>query len=187
MDATVGGKLGVKGGGHQRALPHQNGKTLAAGQDFDAGPGFDDPGRADEDHLQRATGQLGWCDEDGRVDLAAVGVALHDGIERREAALGGIADFAGQQDGSSTGAEDGLGGAEVLQSFKEIVLVEEAEDGGGFAAGEDQAIDGGELVWLADFDGLGAGFGKGGGVGGVVALDGEDADLGDFSFRQRLS
>jgi len=56
--------------------------------------------------------------------------------------------------------------------------VEEAEDGGGFAAGENEAVDGGELAGLSDFDGLSAGFGERGSVGGVVALDGEDAYAG---------
>jgi hypothetical protein len=57
-----------------------------------------------------------------------------------------------------------------------MLLLKESEHGGGFAAGKDQAVEGGQLVWLANLDRVGAGIGKGFGVGGVVALDGEDAD-----------
>ena len=50
-------------------------------------------------------------------------------------------------------------------------------NGGGFAAGDDEAVDSGELLGFADEDGVGTGFAQGLGVGVVIALDGEDADL----------
>ena len=43
--------------GHQFSLPYQNGKAVAAGQDFDFRPGLGDAGSADEDHFQRFAGQ----------------------------------------------------------------------------------------------------------------------------------
>jgi hypothetical protein len=58
------------------------------------------------------------------------------------------------------------------------VLFKEAQHGGGFAAGQDETVEAGKLVGLADFDGICAGFGKRLSVRRIVALDGEDSDAG---------
>ena len=86
-------------------------------------------------------------------------------------------DFFGEQNAAGAGAEGGLGADEVLQGGEEAVALEKLEEGGGFAAGDDEAVDVGEFFGLADEDRLGSGFAQGCGVGFVVALDGEDADL----------
>ena len=143
----------------------------------DAVAGFHDAGGADEDHFERAAGELRFAGLDGGVDLAAVGVALDGGVEDAEALLRRVRDFGGEQDASGAGAEGGLGADEVLEGGEEAVALEKFEEGGGFAAGDDEAVDCGELLGFADEDGLGAGFAQGLGVGVVVALEGEDADL----------
>ena len=160
------------------SLAHQGGEAFALGEDLDGGTGVGDAGGADEDHLERAAGQGGLGGEDGGVDLAAVGVAFDNGVEEAEGTLGRVEDFASEQDGSGAGAEDGFGRAELLQGVEEAGLLKEFEHGGGFAAGKDEAVEAGQLLGLADLDRVGAGFGQGFSVGGVVALDGEDADAG---------
>lgn len=114
--------------------------------------------------------------EDGGVALVAVGIALDGNVEDAEAALGGMADFAGEEDGSGAGAEDGLAAGVVLKSVEEVVAVEEFEHSGGFAAGQDEAVETGEGFGGFDQRGSCAGFFEGGCVALVVALEGEDAD-----------
>src|ERR1700679_3528773 len=181
MDPPVGGQLGVKGGGHHRALKHQHGKAIAAGKDCDAGTGFKDAGGAYEDHLKRAAGQFGFSAEDGGVDLPAVGIALDGGIEQAQGTLGGIENLARQQNGAGAGTEDWFDGAELLQGIEEVVLFQEAEHGGRFAAGEDEPVQG-SAVRAEIFRGFYqrrrcAGLEESLGVGGVVALEGKDADV----------
>jgi len=187
MDAAVGGELGVEGGSHEVALAHQGGESFALGEDLDGGAGAGDAGGANEDHFKRAAGQGSFGGENGGVDLAAVGVAFNDGVEQAEGTLGRMEDFAGEQDGSGAGAEDGLGLAELLQGVEEVAALEEFEHGSGFATGEDEGVEGllvaGVAVEAKVFGGFderrdGAAVGEGLGVGGVVALEGEDADAG---------
>ena len=64
------------------------------------------------------------------------------------------------------------------RAAEEAVALEKFEEGGGFAAGDDESVDAVELLGLADEDRFGTGFAQGGGVGFVVALDGENADFG---------
>ena len=49
---------------------------------------------------------------------------------------------------------------------------------------KDQAVQASQLVRLADLDGIGTGLGECVGVGGIVALNGQDADFGEFLFGQ---
>ena len=79
----------MEGGGQDAALAYQRGEAVAPSDHFDARAGGDDARSADEDHLQRAAGEGGCGGHDGRVDLAAIGVALDGGVEPAEGALGG--------------------------------------------------------------------------------------------------
>src|ERR1700761_6165031 len=94
MDAAVSGEFGMEGGGEDAALADEDGEAIAAGKDFDIGTGFNDAWGADEDHLERLGTELRWDGEDRRIDLAAVGIALYDGIKEAEANLRGMAYFA---------------------------------------------------------------------------------------------
>jgi hypothetical protein len=177
MNAAVGRELWVKRRREQMALPDEDRRTIAAGQDFNAGAGFYDLRGANEDHLERATGEGGFGGQNGRIDLAAVGVALEGCVEQAKRALGRVDDIAREQDCSGAGAERGLLLAELLKGLKEAELLEEAEYCGRFAAGQDQPVQASELIGLSNFAWLGAGFGEGVSVSGVIALDGEDTDM----------
>jgi hypothetical protein len=92
--------------------------------------------------------------------------------------LRGVQNLARQQDRSGAGAEDRLAGAELLQSLKEAVLVEELQHGGGFAAGQTRPSRPASWPGLRTSTGVCAGLGEGLRVAGVVALNGQDADAG---------
>ena len=176
MDAGVGGELGVEGGGEDVAGADEGGKAVAGGEGLDRGAGAGDARGADEDHLQRRAGERGGRCEDGGVDLAAVGVALDGDVERAERALGGGFDMRGEKDGPGAGAEGGRGADVGLQQLEEAVAVEEAEHGGGFAAGQNESVEGVE-VWRKTDQARGcAEGGERADVGVVGALEGEDAD-----------
>ena len=167
----------MEGRGQEMALADQHRRTLTAGKDFDSGARFDDPWGADKNHLKRAAGKGGLGRKDCGVDLAAVSVALNGSVEQAQGALRRVYDFTGEEDRSGAGAEDGLFLAELLKGFKETVLLEEAENGGGFAAGQDDAVDAGELFGFAHLHRLCTRFGESVSVRGIVALDGENTDF----------
>ena len=168
----------MEGGGHEVALLDEDREAIAFGEDFDAGAGFGDAGRANVDHFERTAGELRVGGLDGGVDLAAVGVALDSGVQDAEALWRGMGDLVGEQDAAGAGAEGGLVLDEGAERGEEAVTFQEFEEGCGFTAGNDEAIDCAELFGFADEDGLGSGFAEGLGVGIVVALDGENADAG---------
>jgi hypothetical protein len=85
-------------------------------------------------------------------------------------------DFRGEQNATGTGTEGGRGGDEGAQRFEKAIALQELKEGGGFAAGDDQAVKTRELIGLANKHRLSADFLKSDGVGVVVALNGEDAD-----------
>ena len=98
---------------HQGALPDQDRKVVAHGQHLDPCANFNHAWSADKDHLQRTARERGFGGKDGRVDLAAVGVAFDDCIEQAKTSLGWVADFACQQNGPGAGTEDGFAAAEI--------------------------------------------------------------------------
>ncbi len=183
VDAVVVAEFGMEGGGEQVSGADEGGKAFAGGEDFDGGAGVGDARGTDEDHFERAAGEFGGGFEDGGVVLAAVGVALDGDVEGGEGGLGGVLDAVGEQDGSGTGAEGGGGFDEGAEDFEEVIVLEELEHGGGFAAGHDEAVEAGELVWSADeawdgtegLDSLGVGF--------VGTLEGEYPDGERVGFR----
>ena len=125
---------------HQFSLTDEHGKCIAAGQYFNFRTCFDDARSTNENHLQRFAGKGRGRDENGGVDLAPVGVAFDDDVECSEAALGGVADVAGKQDGSGAGAEGGFGVGEGCERVKEVAAgrvrtFKKFKDRGGFAAG----------------------------------------------------
>lgn len=57
VDSRIVGELRMEGCGEDIAGADEGGEAVAGGKRFDAGAGGADARRADEDHLQRATGQ----------------------------------------------------------------------------------------------------------------------------------
>jgi hypothetical protein len=70
----------------------------------------------------------------------------------------------------------GLVSAKVLSESRKPSALEEFQHGGRFATGDDEAVEIRRGLRGAHQDGVGSGFGQSCGVGGVVALNGEDAD-----------
>lgn len=164
--------------GHEFSLSDKYWEAVAAGQYLNLGTGLDNARGANENHFKRFAGKRRWRDEDAGVNLAPVSVSFHDRVERAQAALNGIAHVAREQDSAGAGAERGVGVNEFFQTIKEVAALKESEHRGGLATGKDEAVDQIEFVGIADRHGGSAGFREGGGVGGVIALDGEDTDTG---------
>ncbi len=177
MDAEVGGQLGVEGGGEDVVLADEDGRAFALGEGLDCGAGAGDPRGADEDHLDGLVAERGLSLEDGGVDLASVGVALDGNVEGGERRLCRVENFRGEEDDSGAGAEGGFGADEGVEGGEEAVALEVLEEGGGFAAGKDDAVEVFEFGWIADEDGSCAGSSEGFGVGFEGALQGENADF----------
>lgn len=151
----------MEGGGEDVFLADQGGEAVALGEHFYFGAGFDDARGADVDHFERSALELRRSLDDGAVVLASIGVALDGGVEDGEAFLRGVAHLFCQQDASSAGAEGRLLADEALEGVEESVAGKKLEEGGRFATGDDQAIDAGQLVGLADKDGFGSGIAQG--------------------------
>lgn len=135
MNASVWGKLGMKGRGHEVALADQGRMPLAEGESLDLWPDLHNTRRADKNHLQWSARQRGFSGFNTGIDLAAIRIALDDRVEHSQAALRRIADLTGQQDAAGAGSEDRFPRAEFAQSLEEMPLIEELEHGCGFAAG----------------------------------------------------
>ena len=71
----------------------------------------------------------------------------------------------------------GGGADEGGEGVEEAIALQVAEEGGGFASGDDEAGEARELVGATDEDGLGTELDERVGVFGVRALQGQDADL----------
>ncbi len=142
VDAGVAGELRVEGGGEEVALADEDGVAVAAGEGFDLRADGGDARGADEDHFERAAGQRGGLVEDAGVVLAAVGVALDGDVHGGERGLRRVGDVAREQDGAGAGAERGGVADERAEDVEEAVALEVAEEGGGFAAGDDEAGEG---------------------------------------------
>src|SRR5580704_15890506 len=176
----------MEGGGKEVAFANEDGEAVAGGEGFDVWASLGDAGGADEDHLERVAGEFGGGGEDGGVDLAAVGVALDGDVEGGERFLRGILYVLGEKDRTCAGAEGGGGFDEGLERVEEAATLEEFEEGGGLAAGDDEAVEVGELGWGANELCSDAKSGERFSVGFECALKGEDADgercLGHASF-----
>jgi hypothetical protein len=167
VDSRVVAEFGVEGGGKDVVLAYEDREAVAAGKGFDLRAGAGDARSADEDHLEWAAGEFGGGGEDSGVDLATVGVAFDGDVEGAEGGLGGMLDVFGEEDSAGAGSEGRDGLDEGGEGIEEAVALEELEHGGGFASGNDEAIDAGlafggeELVRSADQFGLDAKGGQG--------------------------
>ena len=174
MDAGIVRKFRMKRGGHAPSLAHGYGIVALGGDYFYAFADVFDFGGADEDHFYGRSAEKAFAD--GAVNLASVGVAADADVEGAQARLLGILDFGREKNRAGAGSESRLGVNEVLES-RESLFAEKFEEGAGLAAGDDEAIDGIELVWLFDEDDFGAEFFETSAVGVEIALQGQDSDF----------
>ena len=150
VDARVARQLRMEGGSEEVALADENRCSIACRQSLDARAGAGDAWGADEDHLDRVAGDGSRFDDDGRVNLTSVGVALHGDVKGREGGLRGVQDFVGQQDDPGTGAEGRRRADEVVEDGEEAIAFEMLEEGCRLTAGDDEAVEAFQLVWTAD-------------------------------------
>lgn len=176
VDAGVRAEFGVEGGREEMAFANEDRKVVTGGEGFNVGAGMNDAGSADEDHLEWAAFEFCGLGEDGRVDLAAVGVALDGDIQGGEGFLRGVLYVFGEEDCAGACAEGGRGFDEGLKGVEETTALEEFKEGSGFAAGNDETIEISEFGWSADEFCGHAEAGEGFGMGFECALQGEDAD-----------
>src|ERR1700761_2534628 len=154
MNAAVGRELRVEGGREQMALAHEDREAVALGKYRDIFADLLDARRANVDGFEWAgvecRAELCGRLFDGAVDLAAVGVALDRGIQHAETRLRRMQNFRREQNATSTGTEGGRGGDKGAQRFEKAVALQELKEGGGLAAGDDQAVETRELIGLSN-------------------------------------
>ena len=165
----------MEGGGEDVAFTDEDRKVVAGGESFDLRAGVSDAGGTYEDHLEWAAGEFCRLGEDGGVDLAAVGVALDGDVKDSEGFLRRVQHVSCQENCSGAGAEGWRGCDEGFEGSEEAVALEEFEEGSGFAAGDDEAVQIDEFGWGADEFCRRAESSEGFGVGFECALEGEDA------------
>src|ERR1700722_8761533 len=166
----------MEGAREQVPLPDECWMAIALGEHLDSIADASYARRADEDHFERATRNLCRERKYGRVNLTAVGIALNGGIERAEAALFGLENFARQQNGSGTGAKNRLGQSKLFERIEESAVLKKLEHGGRFATGQYEAVESGQFLRFAHQHSLRSAVAKGARVRFVVALKSEYAD-----------
>lgn len=176
MYPPVGREFRVKGGSHDTALAYEHGVAFPACQHFDSLSGRHNSWGANKDHFERSPGEAGFSCQNRGIDLAAISIAFHSGIENLETALCRVDDLARQQNGSRTRPEDRMMGTELFQRIKKMMLLEEFKHRGGFAAGKDETVEPGQLFSLAYLDRQRPCICQRISVRCIIALNGEDTD-----------
>ncbi len=176
VDGEVVGEFRMKSGRKKIVFLNQRRLAGMARENRNARTDSFDNGATDENHFERILFQRAGAEENIAGELAAVTVAEDSHVEKSERGLGRIVDVTGEEDCASTGAENGVTGAgEFANGVVQAFFAKELELRGGFAAREDQAVAGFEVVDDTDLDGFGAEGLQSGGVGGEVTLNSEDA------------
>src|SRR5208337_976021 len=176
LHTRVRGHLRMEGGHEQFSLAHKDREAVALGENLDARSHARDARRADEDHLERVPRQLRGQRQDGGVDLAAVRVPLHRGVQHAQAALLRMQHLARHQNATCAGGKTRRVGNKLAQPVKESMLFKKLEHGGRFASRQNQAVEALKLFRLAHQDCACTGIGKSPRVCRVVALQGEQAN-----------
>src|SRR5437867_1944792 len=189
MDRRVVGELRVERCDQNPALPGHDRLAPVFGQHLDARPQPADPGRPDEDHLERNRTRVE-PRHPGRLErlaLPAVGVALDGDVDEPERELRRALDLSRQDDETRAGAEDRLAGAvELLDGGHEVPRLHELQQGRRLAPGDDEPLDVVELGRLSHLDRLDAAFLQRFGVEREVALEGEDPDPHRRAYQPRV-
>src|SRR5439155_1599846 len=156
MEPQVTGELRVKRCHHDRARPAQHRVAVDLRQHLDVVADPLDVRRTDEDRGVGATGHPRDVEVDlERVDLAPEGVAAHGQLDGAEAALVGppVEHLAREQDHPRACPQRGHPGVEALgHRPEETGEVEQLGDGGRLAAGQDERVDGREVLRHAHLD-----------------------------------
>ena len=178
MHSRIVGEFGVEGCGHGSSLPDGDRVRSFGGDDFDGGSDAGNLWGADEDHFERGfshplLNELTFADR--AVDLASVGVTADADVDRAKTGLLRVFYFGRQENGSRTSAEGRLQADELFQLFKSF-FPQQFKERTGLASGDDQAVDGIELLRLLDEDDMGAEFFETAAVGVEVSLQREHAD-----------
>ena len=173
MNAAVVTQFRMERRGQRVALAHQHRDhilTAALGCDhFHIFAGAFDLGSTNKNHFDRLAEKTAFANR--AVDLTSVSIAAHGDVECAEARLLGIFDFGRQQDASRAGAKRGLHAHEIFE-LREPVFTEQLEECTRLASGNDQAVDGIELLRLFDEDDLRAQLFKPSAVGVEISLQG---------------
>src|SRR5581483_116880 len=116
MHAAVPGELRMEGCRHGLALAHGDRVVAFAGQHLYLWSDSLDPGRANEDHLDRLP--LKNPLPDGAVNLAAVGIAANGDVHCAKTGLARVLDLFRQQDRPGAGPKGGFHAHELFQPLK---------------------------------------------------------------------
>ena len=167
MDARVVRELGVERGGEDAPLAYQDRLLPEAADDLHAGPGIDDPRRADEHALERLPVALELDVGLEARHLAPVGVPLDHDIEQPE--VGAV-----EEDHAGARSEERSG--EAGHRLLEAAHAHQPADGGGLSARDDEPVQPTELFGPPHLDNVGAEPPQHRRVLAEVALDRQDAD-----------
>src|SRR5262249_40125187 len=136
-------ELGMEGGDQDRALARHHALATMVRDGRDRRAEAPDPGRPDEDHLERTLprAQVALPHRLERLFLAAVRFALGRDVDESERELAGVLHFAREQDEAGARPEDRLARAvELLERGNELPRVEELEQRGALAPGHDETV-----------------------------------------------
>ena len=114
-----------------------------------------------------------------RIQLTAKGIARYFDVHQTEQRLG-AADILREEDRARAGTPNGVALAELAQWLHQAEVVREFTDGGGFAAGEDEAIQPFKMFGQAYLGGFHAETLEHGNVFGEIALNGKDTNFHSF-------
>src|SRR5690606_13365629 len=182
MDAIVVGEFRVERRSVYPSLAHHHRMIVDGGQHLDRGPVLLYPRGTDEDGMERLIEtpdvEVGF----ERVVLATEGVAADDDVEAPELWLGSLGHAGGEKDHPRANAEHGHSGFDaVAQGLQQIEALGETADRGRLAAGDDERVDGFEVVGALDQPGLDTERAQRPDVLTDIALQGEDAHPGHGS------
>src|SRR5579884_21461 len=167
VDARVVGELRVEGRDEEPPLARQHRMAVDLREHLDVRPRLLQPGRPDEDRVDRLVAVA-----DAELGLEALHLAAERVAPRPEVAEAEV--VAVEHDHPGAGAEDRAG--ERLHRLVEPVEPHQAADRGRLAARDDQPVEAVELLGQAHLDRLRAEPAQHGRVLAEVPLYGEDAD-----------
>jgi hypothetical protein len=156
------------------ALPHEHGRLAVAGEHLNAFANAPDDRGADKYgfHLRAPDVDAG----NVAVNLPAIRIALDVDIHDAKRVLRGRGNFRRQQDRTGASGKHGFRRGKLAQRLPKILGAEQVDDGGAFAAGEDQRVASLKIQRGAHLSRFGACFRERAGMRFKVSLQSEYAD-----------